>query len=84
MCGGVAPHMAGLKKPAGGRCALDTGAPRQGSLLGKPFVIMEKIAGQVMGLLSSRHTGQQRELLTWCCTLFVQLHRLDWRPLLTT
>jgi hypothetical protein len=57
MCGGVAPHMAGLHKPVGGRCALDTGAPRQGSLLGKPFVIMEKIAGQVMGLLSFQAHG---------------------------
>jgi hypothetical protein len=37
------------------------------------------IAGQVMGLLFLRaHGGKQRELLTRCCALCVQLHRLDW------
>ena len=48
---------------------------------GMPFVIMERIAGQMMGLLLASACGeQQRELLTYFCTLFVQLHRLDWRP----
>jgi len=37
------------------------------------------IAGQVMGLLFFRvHGGKQRELLTLCCALCVQLHWLDW------
>ena len=41
---------------------------------------MERIAGQVMGPPFFRaHRGKQRELLTLCCALFVQLHRLDWR-----
>jgi aminoglycoside phosphotransferase (APT) family kinase protein len=39
----------------------------------------------VMGpLLSSVCEKQQRELLTYFCALFVQLHRLDWRPLVDT
>jgi aminoglycoside phosphotransferase (APT) family kinase protein len=54
---------------------------RTNSPFGKPFVVMERIAGQVMGpLFSSARGGHQRELLTRFCTLFVQLHRLDWRP----
>src|SRR6266571_7217187 len=54
---------------------------RTNSPFGKPFVIMERIPGQVMGpLLSSARGEQQRELLTRFCVLFVQLHRLDWRP----
>jgi len=37
------------------------------------------IAGQVMGLLFFQaHGGKQRELLTLCCALCVQLHWLDW------
>jgi aminoglycoside phosphotransferase (APT) family kinase protein len=54
---------------------------RAHSPFGKPFVIMERIAGQVMGpLLSSARGGKQPELLTLFCELFVQLHRLDWQP----
>lgn len=54
---------------------------RTNSPFGKPCVIMERIAGQVMGpLFSSARGEQQREILTRFCALFVQLHRLDWRP----
>jgi aminoglycoside phosphotransferase (APT) family kinase protein len=54
---------------------------RTNSPFGKPFVMMERIAGQVMGpLLSSARGEQQRELLRRFCTLFMQLHQLDWRP----
>src|SRR5215813_11401432 len=54
---------------------------RADSALGKPFVIMERIPGQVLGSLFSRSRGgPQAELLTRFCALFVQLHRLDWRP----
>ncbi|MCI2429289.1 phosphotransferase [Candidatus Acetothermia bacterium] len=46
----------------------------------RPFVIMEKIDGQVMWpLLSSSSPEKRRYLLTLFCTLFVQLHALDWR-----
>jgi len=54
---------------------------RTNSPFGKPCVIMERIAGQVMGpLFSSARGEQQREILRRFCALFVQLHRLDWRP----
>jgi len=54
---------------------------RTNSPLGAPFVIMERVAGQTVGpLVLKAHWGRQRELLTHCCALLVQLHRLDWRP----
>jgi aminoglycoside phosphotransferase (APT) family kinase protein len=54
---------------------------RANSPFGKPFVIRERIEGQVMGpLLSSPCGGKQPELLRLFCELFVQLHRLDWQP----
>jgi aminoglycoside phosphotransferase (APT) family kinase protein len=53
---------------------------RTNAPFGMPFVIMERIAGQMMGpLLSSACGEQQRALLMYFCALFVQLHRLDWR-----
>ncbi len=55
-------------------------AERKHSPLGKPFIIMERINGQVMGpLLSSSPSEKQQYLLTLFCKLFVQLHALDWR-----
>lgn len=39
----VAPHMTGLHKPIGGRCALDTGAPRPDSLPGQMHRISSRI-----------------------------------------
>lgn len=54
---------------------------RENSPLGKPFVIMERIEGQILGpLLFGSPEEKQRELLTLFCKLFVQLHALDWRP----
>lgn len=51
------------------------------SPLGQPFVIMEKIEGQVMWPLLFGSSGErQQELLTLFCGLFVQLHTLQWRP----
>jgi aminoglycoside phosphotransferase (APT) family kinase protein len=53
----------------------------ENSPLGSPFIIMERIDGQVMGsVLFGAPEKQQRELLTLFCELFIRLHRLDWRP----
>jgi aminoglycoside phosphotransferase (APT) family kinase protein len=49
--------------------------------LGKPFLIMERIEGGSMyGPFLQAPEPEQRELLTLFCTLFLRLHRLDWRP----
>ena len=54
---------------------------RADSPLGKPFVIMERIAGQVLWPLLFGSSGkEQQRLLTLFCDRFVQLHALDWRP----
>jgi aminoglycoside phosphotransferase (APT) family kinase protein len=48
---------------------------------GKPFVVMEKVEGQVLWpLLFGSTKKKQQELLTLFCELFVQLHALEWRP----
>ncbi len=67
--------------------AVDYPVPRvmalecQSSLFGKPFVVMEKIEGQVMrSLLCGSSEAQQQKLTHLFCGLFVQLHTLDWRP----
>jgi aminoglycoside phosphotransferase (APT) family kinase protein len=53
---------------------------REHSPFGKPFIIMEKINGRVMWpLLTLAPPEEQHRLLTLFCTLFVQLHSLDWR-----
>jgi aminoglycoside phosphotransferase (APT) family kinase protein len=53
---------------------------RENSPFGSPFVIMERIQGQMLGsLLFGAPEAQQQELLTLFCELFVRLHRLDWR-----
>lgn len=58
-------------------------ALEQGDLpFGKPFLLMEKIEGEVMWPSLSRSTGEAREAtLALFCKLMVQLHALDWRPL---
>ncbi len=53
---------------------------RENSPFDKPFVIMERIKGQVLWpLLFGSPQEKQRELLTLFCKLFVQLHTLEWR-----
>jgi aminoglycoside phosphotransferase (APT) family kinase protein len=53
----------------------------QGRPFGKPFVIMERIEGEMLWPLLFGSTGErQQALLTQFCGLFVQLHRLEWRP----
>jgi len=54
---------------------------RENSPFGKPFVLMERIQGQVLWpLWFSSPEEKQQELLTLFCKLFVQLHTLEWRP----
>jgi aminoglycoside phosphotransferase (APT) family kinase protein len=52
------------------------------SPFGKPFLIMERIDGQSLGMLlfHSDNPGKSRFLRLFC-ELFVRLHRLDWHPL---
>ena len=54
-----------------------------GTCLGKPFVIMERIDGRSLGE-AARGASPQRyqELLRLFCDLFVQLHTLDWEAAL--
>jgi aminoglycoside phosphotransferase (APT) family kinase protein len=56
---------------------------RENTPFGKPFVIMERIEGQMLWPVlfgPSTEGKRQRELLTLFCGLFVQLHALAWRP----
>jgi aminoglycoside phosphotransferase (APT) family kinase protein len=49
--------------------------------IGKAFMLLDRIQGEVMWSLIDRSSQQQqRELLTQFCDLFLRLHRLDWRP----
>ena len=51
------------------------------SPFGKPFVIMEKINGRLMGLVIDESRDEKRqELITLFCRMFVDLHALEWRP----
>ncbi|MFQ6027239.1 MAG: phosphotransferase family protein [Dehalococcoidia bacterium] len=53
---------------------------RDESPFGKPFVIMERIEGQLLWpLLSGAPAAEQRRLLTLFCQLLVRLHQLDWQ-----
>jgi aminoglycoside phosphotransferase (APT) family kinase protein len=55
------------------------------SPFGRPFVIMERIEGQVLWpILFRSPKRKQRELLTLFCELFARLHALDWRPFADT
>ena len=49
-------------------------------LLGKPFVIMQRITGPTMWqLLEKAPPAQMQALIRQFCQLFVDLHRLDWQ-----
>jgi len=51
------------------------------SPFGKPFLIMDRVDGQLLrARMSSLPEAERTELRTEFCRLFVQLHRLDWRP----
>jgi len=51
------------------------------ALLGRPFVIMERIIGRSMGVISDESPIERKlELLTQFCRMFADLHTLDWRP----
>jgi aminoglycoside phosphotransferase (APT) family kinase protein len=51
------------------------------SLFGKPFVIMEKIDGRLMGSIIAESTDEKKqELIALFCSIFADLHALDWRP----
>jgi len=53
---------------------------RENSPWGKPFILMERIEGNIMWpQLVHSSSEKQEALLTQFCDLFVQLHRLDWR-----
>ena len=49
------------------------------SPFGRPFVIMERIEGQLLWSLMFRGE-RQKELMTLFCKLLVGLHTLEWRP----
>lgn len=54
------------------------------SPFGSPFVIMEKINGQLMGQAIDKSSHEKRqELITLFCKMFVHLHALDWKPFVT-
>jgi aminoglycoside phosphotransferase (APT) family kinase protein len=54
---------------------------RENSALDRPFVIMERVQGQMMWpQLFGAPEGEKQELLTLFCKLFVRLHTLEWRP----
>ena len=46
----------------------------------RPFILMERIEGEIMWSVLDRSTPEQAaELITQFCELFVQLHDLDWK-----
>ncbi len=52
--------------------------------LGKPFLIMERIAGQPMGTLMQGASPEQlSRVMTDFARLFVQLHTLDWHQFIS-
>jgi aminoglycoside phosphotransferase (APT) family kinase protein len=51
------------------------------SPFGKPFVVMEKIKGRLMGdIIDESRDEKIWELITLFCKMFVDLHALDWKP----
>jgi len=51
------------------------------ALLGKPFVLMEKIDGRSLGAISDASPMPRKlQLLALFCRMFADLHTLDWRP----
>jgi aminoglycoside phosphotransferase (APT) family kinase protein len=68
-------HQAGYPVPQVYHLAL------AGSPLGQPFVLMERIEGELLWpALETRSRAEQAELITLFCELMARLHRLDWRP----
>lgn len=54
---------------------------RDRHVLGKPFVLMERIEGEPLMRLWMQATPEQHgQFLITFCSLLVRLHRLDWRP----
>lgn len=54
---------------------------RDASPFGKPFIIMERVEGQLLWLpLFHGPEADRPRLLTQFCGLLVRLHTLDWRP----
>jgi len=50
------------------------------SIFGKPFVIMEKINGQILWkVIDNSSENRKMELANKFCRIFVNLHSLDWR-----
>lgn len=53
---------------------------RDNTPFGKPFLLMERIDGEILWSVIDRSTPEQAEaLFTRFCELLVQLHSLDWR-----
>ena len=52
----------------------------ENSPFGQPFVIMEKIEGEMLWPLLFGGGERAQELMTLFCKLFVDLHTLEWRP----
>ncbi len=51
------------------------------SFFKKPFVVMERIKGELLGkLLFHSENPDEKKILALFCKLFVQLHQLDWQP----
>jgi aminoglycoside phosphotransferase (APT) family kinase protein len=49
------------------------------SIFGKPFVIMERISGQILGkVIDDSPETRKMELARKFCRIFVDLHNLDW------
>ena len=53
------------------------------SILGKPFMIMEKINGQSLGVVLEKKLETRETLFRLFCKMFVNLHRLDLTPFIT-
>lgn len=50
------------------------------SFFGKPFVLMEKINGKlIQQVFNESSYEKQRKLLTLFCTIFVSLHKINWK-----
>ncbi len=59
-------------------------AERDAAILGKPFLLMERIDGQPMGTLGrGRRLEQLAQSIPDFARLLVQLHTLDWQPFVT-
>ncbi len=51
-----------------------------GEIIGKPFVIMERIDGPTMGeVLNNSSEKNQNEIMNQFVDLYLQLHKLNWR-----